>query len=197
MAAPVLVAQDFLAALQALLPRGRVWPRDVDALMTRVLLSLSPAWQRSADRGRDLLGEARVDTALELLPEWEETLGLPDPCVGDIPLIAVRRAQAVARFTNNGGQSVPYFIAFAAALGYTITITEYSPSHFGAPFGLFSGTDWASVWQVNGPTFTVSRFQFGVSGFGEPFATWGNLLLQCELDRIKPAHTLVQFALSG
>jgi hypothetical protein len=94
----------------------------------------------------------------------------------------------VARLTASGGQSIAYFKAVALALGYDITITQYSPSHFGRPFGLpFGGTAWAFAWQVNAPMFTINRLEFGGS-FGTPFASWGNNVLQCELLRIAPAH---------
>jgi uncharacterized protein YmfQ (DUF2313 family) len=59
----------------------------------------------------------------------------------------------------------------------------------------FGGNDWAFAWQVNAPTFTVSRLQFG-GAFGSPFASWGNNVLQCELQRYTPAHTMLLFEFS-
>ena len=105
-----------------------------------------------------------------------------------------RRAQVVARLVALGGQSVPYFIAVALALLYPITITEFEPSRFGRRFGSrFGGDAWAHTWQVNAPTFTITRFRFGTSAFGEPFAVWDNTVLLCEMKRLAPAHTVLLF----
>jgi uncharacterized protein YmfQ (DUF2313 family) len=129
-----------------------------------------------------------------MLPEWEATLGLPDPCAGEAPTIALRQAQVAARFIAGGGQSIAFFVGFAKTLGYDITITQFAPSRFGRPFGSpFGGVAWAFAWQVNAPQFTVATFNFGTGNFGDPFASWGNTVLQCELQRLSPAHTIITF----
>jgi uncharacterized protein YmfQ (DUF2313 family) len=196
MPAPNYSAADYLGALQKLLPRGRVWPRDPDAQQTAILSGFTPVFARLNARANNLLVDAFPSTTYELLPEWEETLGLPDPCAGAAPTTQQRVAQVVARLTATGGQSVAYYTTVAAALGYAITITQFVPSRFGKTFGtLFGGTAWAFAWQVNAPTFTIAALQFGGS-FGTPFASWGNNVLQCELQRFAPAHTIVLFSYS-
>jgi uncharacterized protein YmfQ (DUF2313 family) len=194
MPAPLYTSDDYTRALQAHLPRGRVWPREPDATLTKSIKGLAPSSAALNARANQLLVDAFPSTTTELLPEWEATLGLPDPCAGPSPTIELRRAQVVARFIGDGGQSVPYYVNFAAALGYTITITEFAPFHFGMTFGMpLCGPDWAHAWRVDGPIFTIERFELGVSEFGEPFAFWSNNVLQCELQRIAPAHTIVIF----
>jgi uncharacterized protein YmfQ (DUF2313 family) len=194
MAAPNYAAADYLRALQTLLPRGRVWPRDPDAQQTKVLSGFTPCFSVLTGRANNLLIDAFPGSTYELLPEWEETLGLPDPCAGEAPSTELRVAQVVSRLTATGGQSIAYFTAVALALGYAITITQFVPSRFGKAFGtLFGGTAWAFAWQVNAPTFTIDTLQFGGS-FGTSFASWGNTVLQCELQRYAPAHTLVLFS---
>ena len=197
MLAPLFSAADFRNALQAHLPRGRVWPRDPDATQTAIAAGLAPSCEALNGRANNLLVDAFPSSTTELLPEWEKTLGLPDPCVGPSPTIEQRRAQVVARFTAQGGQSVDYFVSFAAALGYPITITQFTPFRFGMPFGMpLCGVPWAFAWQVNAPTFTIERFEFGTSECGEPFAFWSNTVLQCELTRLAPAHTILLFSYS-
>lgn len=197
MPAPSYTDADFLTAFQGLMPPGAVWPRDSDAVQTQVLSAFTPTYTRSAARAVNLLSDAFPVAPVELLPEWELTLGLPDPCAGVSPTLQQRQQQVNARFIASGGQSVDYFVSIAAALGYTITITQFSPSRFGQPFGgTFGGTAWAFAWQVNAPTFTVEPFLFGRDSFGEPFAQWGNTVLQCELLRLAPAHTTLIFSYS-
>ncbi|HEM7839791.1 TPA: DUF2313 domain-containing protein [Burkholderia multivorans] len=196
MPAPNYSAADYLRALQALLPRGRVWPRDPDATQTKVLSGFTPVFERLTVRANYLLVDAFPASTYELLPEWESTLGLPDPCAGEAPTTEQRVAQVVGRLVATGGQSIAYYTAVAKAIGYAITIEQFVPSQFGEAFGMpFGGDDWAFAWQVNAPTFTINSMTFGGS-FGTPFATWGNNVLQCELQRIAPAHTILNFSYS-
>lgn len=195
MAAPSYSIADFAAALQALFPRGRAWPREPDAVQSVVIAALAPTVQRHHARANQLLVDAFPSSTLELLPEWEETLGLPDPCQGLSPTISQRRAQVVARFAGRGGQSVPYIVAYAANLGYAITITQFAPSRFGRPFGLpMGGVAWAHAWQVNAPSVTFHQFLFGTDAFGSPFEFFGNAVLQCELQRLAPAQSVLLFS---
>ncbi|MBV2161428.1 MAG: DUF2313 domain-containing protein [Achromobacter denitrificans] len=191
-----LRAGDFLRAFMSLLPRGRVWSRDVSSVQSRALLGLVTIYEDSTARANQLLVDAFPGSTYELLPEWELTLGLPDPCAGPAPTIQARRAQVVARLTATGGQSIPYFTGLAKSLGYEVTVTQFMPSRFGKRFGTpFGGVDWAHAWQINAPTFTVNRLRFGES-FGSPFSYWTNSVLQCELQSVKPAHTVLNFSYS-
>ncbi|CCD30265.1 Putative bacteriophage tail protein [Candidatus Glomeribacter gigasporarum BEG34] len=195
MAAPVYSAADYRRALQALLPRGRVWPREPNATQTRLLEGLAPLYARSHARANRLLRDICISSTVELLPEWEATLGLPDPCTGPLSTVQARRAQAVARFANTGGQSAAHFIRMAAQLGYAISITCYAPfrcgqSRCGQPLG---GVDWFYHWAVNAPLTTKIRFRTGQSATGEPLASWGNRALECQLRRIAPAQSTLQF----
>lgn len=191
-----LRAGDFLRAFMSLLPRGRVWSRDVSSVQSRALLGLVTIYEDSTARANQLLVDAFPGSTYELLPEWELTLGLPDPCAGPAPTIQARRAQVVARLTAAGGQSIPYFTGLAKSLGYEVTVTQFMPSRFGKRFGTpFGGVDWAHAWQINAPTFTVNRLRFGDS-FGSPFSYWTNNVLQCELQSVKPAHTVLNFSYS-
>lgn len=196
MAAPNYSAADYLSAMQALMPRGRVWPREPDAVMTQVLSGLSQSFARHTERSNYLLVDAFPATAVELLPEWEATLGLPDPCAGPSPTVAARQAQVVARLTNSGGQSPAYFVRYAGLLGYTITITEFAParvgqSRVGQPL---NGNDWAFAWRINAPLNTISQSRVGIARAGEPLASWGNAVLECEIRELVPAHTIPIFA---
>lgn len=197
MAVPTFTDADYAAGLQALLPTGAVWPRDSDAVQSQICLALAKTFTRISARAGNLISDAFPVAPVELLPEWEATLGLPDPCAGVSPTILLRQQQVAARFIATGGQSAAYYINVAAALGYPITVTQFAPFRFGQPFGQpLYGTAWAFAWRVNAPTFTVRYFTFGRDGFGEPFASWSNNVLQCELQRLAPAHTTLLFSYS-
>ena len=192
-------SSDFLSAFQALLPRGAVWPREPEAVQTQALAALMPTWSRLAERDENLLVDAFPATTDELLPEWEASLGLPDPCAGESPTIQQRQAQVLARFAGAGGQSIAYLTSFAAQLGFAITIQQFAPARAGllrAGQPAY-GTAWAFAWQVTTAGTTTVRFRAGASAAGEPLGSWESAVLQCELQRLGPAHTTVIFAYSS
>ncbi|WP_250477385.1 YmfQ family protein [Caballeronia sp. INML1] len=189
-------AADFLAAMQALLPRGRVWPRDQDTVQAKVLSGLAPCYERQTARANYLLVDAFPSTTYELLPEWESTLGLPDPCAGAAPTIPQRRQQALARLTAIGGASIPQLTAFATSLRYSVTITQYTQARAGLLRAgqPVNGYDWNFAWKINAPLNTVTRAVAGAMAAGDPLASWGNKVLECEMRAVMPAHTIPIFA---
>lgn len=193
-----LTAADYLAQLQALLPQGFAWPRQADAALTKLLLAWADEMARIDGRAADLVEEADPRTTAELLADWERVAGLPDPCVAALGIsqtTAQRRAALVAKLTTIGGQSAAYYIALAASLGYTITVTEFNPFQAGSDAGdALTNDGWRFVWQVNAPAANIVEFAAGRSSAGEPLRSWDNELLECVINRLRPAHTHVLFA---
>lgn len=196
MLAPNFSQADFTAAFQKLLPRGLVWPRDPDAVQTEFWSAMAPTYVRNSVAAAGLLQESPAFNLNQLLPEWEATLGLPDPCAGESQSLAQRVAQVVARFANTGGQSIQYFLDLAESLGYVdVVITEYKParaghSRCGDPD---CGEPWAFVWLVTA-ALSVSYARCGISRCGDPlYSINGADVLECNINRYKPAHTYVLF----
>ncbi|RQS85183.1 YmfQ family protein [Burkholderia seminalis] len=199
MSAPNYSAADFESALHALMPRGLAWPRDPSSVMGLSIAALAPIWARHVAANNFLLIDAFPSTAVELLPEWESTLGLPDPCAGEAPTIAQRQAQVVARFANSGGASISYFVNYAKNLGFDVTVSEFTPFRVGvqAAGDSVGAEGWAHTWRINAPSTTINYFRAGLSAAGEPLESWGNAVLFCEINSLKPAHTLVIIANPG
>ena len=88
-----------------------------------------------------------------------------------------------------------FFIGFAQKLGYGITITNYAPFRCGqSTCGQALGNqDWFFTWSVNAPQNTVVRFAAAKSVAGDPLASWGNQVLECEISAMAPAHAILQF----
>jgi uncharacterized protein YmfQ (DUF2313 family) len=198
MPVPDLTADDIVAAYQRLLPRGRIWSHDPDSVQARVLGLLAPTYVRQTQRQNALLVDAFPSTTSELLPEWEATLGLPDPCTPLAPTLAQRKSAVLAKFIAAGGQSKPYIVAVAAALGWPgVTITEYAPFRAGISRAGDPAMDatWAFGFRINVPAAVdVQYFKAGGSVAGDPVARWGDAELQCRLSRLAPAHTIPTFA---
>lgn len=198
MPVPNFTAADYLAALQALFPRGRAWPREPEAVQTQVLAGLAQIFAAIGSNAAQLLVDAFPSSTNQLLEEWESSVGLPDDCIGLLPTIQQRRNLVVSRLAVGGGQSVAYLVEYAASLGFAITITEFAParvglSRVGKPL---RGTTWAHAWQVNTSSITEIFSRCDTSVAGDPLTVWGNTQLFCELNRISPAHTEIIFNLS-
>lgn len=192
-----MTAADYRAQLQALLPQGPAWPREADAALTRLLAAWADELARVDGRAADLVEETDPRTTAELLADWERVGGLPDSCVAALAgtqTTAQRRAALVGKLTTIGGQSAAYYIALAASLGYTITVTEYKTftvrSKVNDPI---NDLPWRFVFTVSAPLDTVRRFTVR-SAVNDPLAAWGNELLECVISRLKPAHAHVLFA---
>lgn len=145
-----------------------------------------------------LMTETDPRRANAILADFERCLG-PDPCGRDPAELTVdqRRLLAFQRWTARGGQSIPYFISIAAALGVTITIDEFWPSKAG---GLRAGQRLRPegcqfVWRVNVPgVVTVINFKAGASRAGQSLGWFAISAIECVIRRSKPAHTTVVFS---
>lgn len=190
-------AEEYRDLLLALLPPGQAIPRDPGTTMDDLLLAMADEMARLDNRGLDLLREMNPLYTAELLPEWEAIAGLPDKCSGELePTLQGRRNALVAKIASTGGQSRAYFIAIAAALGYTVTIDEYRPFRVGeaAVGDALTNDEWVYAWRVLAPETTIVEFRTGESAVGEPLRDWGNDLLECKMRELRPAHTWVHFS---
>ena len=171
-------ASDYAAGAAALMPTGRVWPTDQGSQIGAFLSAIGQTFARSDEAASDLLDGSLPGNNPDLLVEWEEALGLPDPCAGINPTIPQRARQVQARFIAGGGQSRQRFIDYAAALGFTIQIANYAPFRAGRSSCIEPCADaqWTFVWGVQ----VISN-----AGGLSP------RVLMCELNAIKPAETTI------
>lgn len=191
-------ADQYNDQIEALLPQGKAWPREAGTNMRQLTRALAEEFARIDGRSSDLLREALPSTTLEMLADWERAAGLPDTCVAVAQTLQERRNALLAKLTNSGGQSRAFFIALAEYLGFTVTITEFRPFRAGISSAgdAVCDDEWWFVWRINAPETTVTYFRAGLSAAGEPLRKWGNELLECVMNRVKPAHTHLIFGYS-
>ena len=193
---------DYTSALRRLLPRGRVWPTDAVTEQGQVIGYLAPTLARLDGDAVNLIIDAFPATTTSFVGEWEDTLGLPDPCLGSDPTLEQRRDQIVARFAGTGGQSVQSFINFATALGFVVTVNEYAPfrvgrSTIGQPI---NGPAWAHAWLITIVSGAVSSdhalFRVDQNKTGDLLASSSTAAaaLECEMRRLAPAHSVLLFS---
>lgn len=105
-----------------------------------------------------------------------------------------RRAALVNKLVTLGGQSPAYYVGLAAALGYAITITEFHAHSVNDDVNHpFYDAAWNFAWQVNAALNSIS--QLTVNGaVSDALASWGDSVLECVINRLKPAHTTALFS---
>lgn len=182
-----LSADDFHALLIDLLPRGPAWPRIAGTVLWNFWFV--PADEYAAVMASDchLLAESYPCGAVALLPEWEATVGLPDVCTQAYWPVPVDQQQELvcAKLAARGGQSRAYFIALAAAYGFTVTITEHPPWRLGLERLCPTGGAGAI-----GP---VGACQFWWAVNVQAVGPFEPAVLECVIRRAAPAHTVVTF----
>jgi len=183
--------EDYQAALLAAYPPGIIFPRDPNSIRGRLMLAAGDALSRAEGTAVDLfVQELDPRTATFMFPEWVALTGVTEQPSHDETVALI-----MTRLLNLGGQSIDYFIAVAASIGYAITLVKHRPrrfglAHFGDAFGL---GDWAFVWDVVSALVQLRPRTFGSGRFGEPFATWANERLEQIIRRFAPGHSLVRF----
>lgn len=191
------VTDDYLNQLKKLLPQGIAWNTGADSNLSKLLRALAEELTRVDNRGFQLTIEVNPGRTTEMITDWEELVGLPDDCLGELaPTLPERREDVLAVLRATGGQTAQYFISLAAAAGYDITVTTFEPfrvsqNAVGDPL---YGAEWMFVWQVNSALNTIKYFKVNENAVGDPLATWGNDALECLIEKYKPAHTLVLYS---
>lgn len=189
-----MTGDDYSAQLNALLPPGPAWEAELEAFHGQLLGTHGLGLAGVHLRADDLLREYDLYQTRELLERWETVLGLPDKCAGVLETTQQGRRNALlAKLASTGGQSVGYFVGVARQLGFEATISEFRPFRAGrsAAGDPLSNGDWVYAWRVNAPETTVIPFRAGRSVAGEPLQAWGNDTLECKINQLKPAQSLV------
>lgn len=193
--------EEYARVLRQLLPPGPAMQFEDAENLERLLLAIAESYAAFHGRTCDLLEEIIPDTTSEMLPDWERVAGLPDTCAPAENTVETRRAALVAKIRQRGGQSPAFFVQLAADYGYEIEVFEYRPFTAGIACGepLSNDNDgqpdygWRFVWRVKATSATLFAFKAGLGAAGEPLRSWGTPVLECILNKWKPAHTMIIF----
>ena len=179
-------------ALVQQMPRGRAWPRDPDSYLSKYVRAFANRLAQLELSADQLMLEMRPETTVQLLPEWEGYLGLPE-CEATAQSFERRRAAVVEKYHRKGGLQIWMIEMISAALGFTINVSEQWPHHV--------------LRDVNYPLYPSStRFVLRVDVYGIPEDRFtvlddvltplrGNasLVLECVLNRLKLAGFYYDF----
>lgn len=187
---------DIVASMLTRIPRGWALGRR-GGLFDAQLHGPASEIERIEALTAGMINELDPRTAKVLLGDFERLLG-PDPCGRDAEGLSVPDRQRLAhqRWIANGGQSIPYFVGLAAALGVAIEIEEFWPSRAGnlrAGRRLIpEGTQF--IWRVRLAATTQWHFRAGRNVAGQALGGFLRAGIECTFRRLAPEHTTVVFA---
>lgn len=190
-------AADYAQQLRSLMPPGLAWYNPAGSVGDQDIEGEAEELARIEARAICLvLKEFYAQSTRELLPEFEEEYGLPDPCTTLGATYEERIANLLRKIRAIGGQNKQYYIDLLAAIGIDITITEFRPFRAGlnrAGDRCF-GRKWMFVFLVTGPSVRIFRFRAGRNSAGDRLRYWpSNAVIECIINRYKPAHTYAMF----
>ncbi|MBS1017251.1 DUF2313 domain-containing protein [Acetobacter persici] len=108
-----------------MLPPGKAFTRDPDSNLYRMMYSLSGQIKQVDDTALDLAIDWQPGNTTNFLPEWQESLGLPDQCVTTSSPFEDQRNQVVARLTFSGSATAKFIQSYAESLGYEVEVKEW------------------------------------------------------------------------
>lgn len=188
-------AGDYLAQLKALLPPGLAWGAEPGGNLEAVLAAMAEELARFEERAEVLLAEGDPRGAVELLTDWERIAGLPDDCNQANGELSERRQSVATRLAEVGDVSEPGWIARAAALGHQITLATHDPAvcgqlQCGDPLNPYTSN---FELEITVPVVLTHPAECGNLQCGDELGAYNTQRLECELDRVRQAHTVLHF----
>lgn len=184
------------------LPSGPAWEAKIrpESNFYKILRGLVKELSRVEAQIQDVADEHDIDQTLNLLPEWEESVGIPDSCFTTEVSLEQRRTNVKLKLGRlNGTVTNQDFVDIAEILGFEVEIIPGStfalfPLSFPLPF-------------VASPT--VARFTMRVQVNNTPppgvfpiafpliFTGASSNILECVFNILKPAVTVIDFVYVG
>ncbi len=122
---------DYRKQLQSLLPKGKLWNRNEDSVLTKLLYGMAEELARIDERASNLIDEKLLESTNELLTDHELDFGLPEEGNDVQPTTELRRKELLSKLLEVGQQNEMYFSDIATALGYHNWIEEFRPAWCG------------------------------------------------------------------
>jgi uncharacterized protein YmfQ (DUF2313 family) len=153
---------------------GRLWSNAFNAASNfgKLIAGIALEFRRFAVLVNKFFTEMDINQTTELLPDWEESVGIPDSCFGVAITTAERRVQVAQKFGKfQGAQTAADFERIALAFGYTVTVAAGPADHT------------FTVTVVSAPPGVTFPLPFPI-----PFSSGGGTFLECLFKTLAPAN---------
>jgi uncharacterized protein YmfQ (DUF2313 family) len=180
-----------------LLPRGLLWARRQTSNLGKLVGAIAQERMLRHQRKLILLSTESVPTsAVELLPEWEQAAGRPDPCLAAPVGLEQRWAALADVYFADHPPTPDNMVAWALSAGWNITIREQLSFVAGVSIAGDPAGEDDNVWVVTVGGQVRHFFKAGENVGGDPLWDFPDLsTLECILRRANPGHLLVFFTI--
>ncbi|EMK5462988.1 DUF2313 domain-containing protein [Vibrio cholerae] len=120
--------EQWTNVIMANMPRGIIWSREHTLKLYQYAAGYAPRLKAAEENADNILLEMRPETTVQLLPEWEWYLGLPE-CNLEKQTLETRRDAVVEKFHRKGGLQAWNIEKLAADLGFDVEVQEIFPHH--------------------------------------------------------------------
>ena len=188
---------DYAGMLRKLLPRGIIWEAGPQSSMGRLFSACAAELLRVEGDAERLGRELTPQTSVEALEDWEHELGLPDECLTADQSLAARREAVVRKLQRGGFMNRAYYQSLLRALGYaeaeafSVLPLRAGASRAGDP--VCDGDYPHILFIAVSRRGEIRRFHAGTSQAGERLSTAADPMVECVINREKPAHVQVEF----
>ena len=184
------------------IPSGPAWEAKSrpESNFYKVLRGLVKELSRVEAQIQNVADEHDINKTVDLLPEWEASVGIPDSCFTTSGSLAQRRTNVILKLGRlNGTATNQDFVDIAEILGFEVEVIS------GSSFSLFPLAFPLSF--VVSPT--VARFTMRVQVNNAPpsgvfpipfpliFTGTNSNILECVFNILKPAVTVIDFVYIG
>lgn len=171
--------------LVSLLPPGKALAAERGSTLWQTLWGFAQELFRVDSRMDDLIRESVLTTTNELLTDYEDEFGIPEPGTDLGKSIAERREILRAKLIAVGQQDPAYFVDIAERLGWTIEIETYQPFFVG----------YSTVGDTVGNLDVLFRWMVWI--IIEDGINWNISQLIYQINKYKPGHTKAFFEFKG
>lgn len=187
--------EQYKNLLLSLLPKGKIWNREPNSIIAKVLKGLAWEFYRIEARAETLITESFVSKTSELITDHEEDFDLPEDGLELASTTAGRREDLLASQIRRGQQYEAYFEEIAEELGYTILIDLFTPFWAGVATAGSPCGDQRNLffWLINIEINSLCDITDRIIEYKD-----ANLSrIEGKMERIKPGHTHLLFDFSG
>lgn len=195
-------ADQVADALRQERPGGWAMPADPDSFTAAHDRATAEEVARIEASAEAMLPEIDPRLAFNLLRDYERALG-PDPCGRDLLALTdeQRRGLVYQRWTGAPTVCAGYFVAAAAALGITITVTEFPLTACGAtvcdPGLALTPSPKHTEFKITLPATNAWDAICGEATCGDALGGFTGNLMECVISRETPLYARAHFNYTG
>lgn len=109
------------------LPDGDAWVNkfNSESNLGKLIIGLAAEYLKISIMIEDSLNEVNINTTVQLIDEWERSVGIPDDCFDASGTLQERRDRVISKLSNYGGiQTAEDFERLALTLGFNVEVTN-------------------------------------------------------------------------